>query len=109
MKPSQNDYIVVYITAGNSEEAGRIARRLLEERLAACVNTISGVDSKFWWKDRLEEARETALIVKTKAVLLPDIIEAVKKLHSYELPEIIALPIIGGSREYLEWIDSVVR
>jgi periplasmic divalent cation tolerance protein len=109
MKQPQNDYIVVYITAGNSEEAGRIARRLLEERLAACVNTISGVDSKFWWKDRLEEARETALIVKTKAVLLPDIIEAVKKLHSYELPEIIALPIIGGSREYLEWIDSVVR
>lgn len=109
MKQSQNDYIVVLITSGSSEEAGRIARRLLEERLTACVNAINGVESRFWWKDRLEEARETTLIVKTKAVLLPDIIEAVKKLHSYELPEIIALPIVGGSQEYLAWIDSVVR
>ena len=109
MKQTQNDYIVVFITAGDSEEAGRIARRLLEERLAACVNTIGGVESKFWWKGKLDEAGEIALIVKTKASLLPDIIESVKKSHSYEVPEVIALPIVGGSREYLEWIDSVVR
>jgi periplasmic divalent cation tolerance protein len=109
MKQAQNDYIIVFITAGDSEEAGRIGKRLLEERLAACVNTIGGVESKFWWHGKLEEAREVALIVKTKAGLLPDIIESVKKVHSYEVPEIIALPIAGGSREYLDWIDSVVR
>jgi periplasmic divalent cation tolerance protein len=109
MKQAKNEYIVVFITAGNGEEAGRIARRLLEERLAACVNTIGGVDSRFWWQGKLDESREIALIAKTKAGLLPDIIESVKEVHSYEVPEIIALPIVGGSREYLAWIDSVVR
>jgi periplasmic divalent cation tolerance protein len=109
MKQTQNDYIIVFITAGDGEEAGRIGRRLLEERLAACVNTIGGVESQFWWQGKLDKAREVALVVKTKAGLLPEIIESVKKAHSYELPEIIALPIVGGSREYLDWIDSVVR
>lgn len=109
MKQTQNDYVVVFITASNNEEAGRIGKRLLEERLAACANTIGGVASRFWWQGKLDEARETALIIKTKASLLPDVIASVKKLHSYEVPEIIAVPIVGGSREYLEWIDSVVR
>jgi periplasmic divalent cation tolerance protein len=109
MKQPQNDYVVVLITAGSNEEATRIGQRLLEERLAACVNTTGGVESKFWWQGKLDEAREAALIVKTKAGLLPDIIKSVKKVHSYEVPEIIALPIVGGSREYLDWIDSMVR
>jgi periplasmic divalent cation tolerance protein len=102
-------HIVVLITAGDGEEAGRIARHLLDERLAACVNMVAGLDSHFWWRGKLDEAKETLLIVKTRGGLLPEIIEAVKEVHSYELPEIIALPIVGGSPEYLEWIDGEVK
>ena len=109
MNQEQYDHIVVLITAGDSEEAGRIARGLLEQRLAACVNVVAGVDSRFWWRGKLDEAKESLLIVKTKGRLLPEIVASVKKLHSYEVPEIIALPVIGGSREYLDWIDREVK
>ena len=103
------DHIVVFITAGDSEEAGRIARGLLEQRLAACVNIVGGVDSRYWWRGQLDEAKESLLIVKTKGRLLPEVTASVKKLHSYEVPEIIALPVIGGSDEYLDWLDREVK
>lgn len=103
------DHIVVFITAGDSEEAGRIARGLLEQRLAACVNIVGGVDSRYWWRGQLDEAKESLLIVKTKGRLLPEVMASVKKLHSYEVPEIIALPVIGGSDEYLDWLDREVK
>jgi periplasmic divalent cation tolerance protein len=103
------EHVVVFITAANSEEAQAIARRLLEERLAACVNIIAPVDSHFWWQGRPDRAEESLLIVKTKERLLAEVIKAVKKAHSYEVPEIIALPVIGGSREYLDWLDSEVK
>ena len=109
MNQEQHDHIIVFITAGDSEEAGRIARGLLEQRLAACVNVVAGMDSRFWWRGKLDEAKESLLIVKTKGRLLPEIVASVKKLHSYEVPEIIALPVIGGSREYLDWIDNEVK
>jgi len=103
------DHIVVFITAGDSEEAGRIARGLLEQRLAACVNIVGGVDSRYWWRGQLDEAKESLLIVKTKGRLLPEVMASVKKLHSYEVPEIIALPVIGGSDAYLDWLDREVK
>ena len=103
------DHIVVFITAGDSEEAGRIARGLLEQRLAACVNIVGGVDSRYWWRGQLDEAKESLLIVKTKGRLLPEVMASVKKLHSDEGPEIIALPVIGGSDEYLDWLDREVK
>jgi periplasmic divalent cation tolerance protein len=109
MNEERYDHVVVLITAGDSEEAGRIARGLLEARLAACVNIVGGVDSRYWWRGKLDEAKESLLVVKTKGRLLPEIITAVKKLHSYEVPEIIALPVVGGSREYLDWMDREVR
>jgi periplasmic divalent cation tolerance protein len=109
MRPERHDHIMVFITAADREEAGRLAQRLLEERLAACVNIIAGADSRFWWRGRLDEARESLLIVKTRGRLLADVIDAVKKVHSYDVPEIIALPIIGGNPEYLDWIDEAVR
>jgi periplasmic divalent cation tolerance protein len=109
MTQGPRDHVIVFITTGDSEEAGRIARRLLEDRLAACVNIVAGVDSHFWWRGRLDRAAESLLIVKTKAGLLPQIVASVKDAHSYELPEIIALPVVGGSREYLDWIDSEVK
>ncbi len=109
MKQEQSDYIVVFITAGDSEEAAKIASGLLEQRLVACVNIVAAVDSRFWWQGKLDKAAESLLIIKTKGRFLPEVIESVKRLHSYEVPEIIALPIIGGNREYLEWIDGEVK
>ena len=99
---------MVLITVKDAEEAQKISRALLKRRQAACVNIVSQVDSSFWWQDKLDAAKESLLIVKTKESLLPEIIKSVKKLHSYDVPEIIALPIVGGSGEYLEWIDREV-
>jgi periplasmic divalent cation tolerance protein len=103
------DKIVVLITTSSEEEARKIAKLLVNQRKAACVNIISRVDSLFWWKDKLDSARESLLLVKTKASLFPEIISLVKEIHSYEVPEIIALPIIAGSEDYLKWLDTACR
>lgn len=102
-------YIVILITASNREEAYKIAEVLLNQRKAACVNIVPGVSSLFWWQDKLDSAQESLLIVKTKASLLPEIISLVKGVHSYDVPEIIALPIVGGNQDYLEWIGKEVK
>jgi periplasmic divalent cation tolerance protein len=97
--------IVVLITTSSEEEAREIAELLVNEKKAACVNIVPRVDSLFWWKDKLDSARESLLLAKTKASLFPEIISLVKEIHSYEVPEIIALPIIAGSEDYLKWLD----
>ncbi|MEE8598799.1 MAG: divalent-cation tolerance protein CutA [Dehalococcoidales bacterium] len=102
-------YVVLFITASNIEEANKIAEVLLNQRKAACVNIVPGVSSLFWWQDKLDSAQESLLIVKTKASLLPEVISLVKGVHSYDVPEIIALPIVGGNQDYLEWIDKEVK
>jgi periplasmic divalent cation tolerance protein len=101
--------IVVLVTAGSEEEAHKIAELLVEERKAACVNIVPGVDSLFRWKGKTNSARESLLLAKTRTSLLPDIISLVQKAHSYEVPEIIALPITGGSEDYLKWLDSACQ
>ena len=101
--------IVVFVTTGSEQEAHKIAELLLTKRKAACVNVIPRVDSSFWWQGKLDSAHESLLIIKTKASLLSEIIDLVKSAHSYEVPEIIALPIIGGNKDYLKWIDNEVR
>jgi len=103
------DRIIVLIIAGSEEEAHKIADLLVNEKKAACVNIVPGVDSLFWWEGKLDSARESLLLVKTKASLFPEIVEMVKRMHSYEVSEIIALPIIGGSEDYLKWLDSACR
>ena len=103
------DKIVILITTGSEEEAHKIAELLVNRREAACVNIVPRVDSLFWWKDKLDSARESLLLVKTKASLFPEIISLVKEIHSYEVPEIIALPIIAGSEDYLKWLDITCR
>lgn len=102
-------YIVLFITTGTDEEAHKIAEVLLNQRKVACVNIVPRVSSLFWWQDKLDSAQESLLIVKTKASLLPEIINLVKGVHSYEVPEIIALPIVGGNQDYLEWIGKEVK
>ena len=104
----ESDYIVIFITTATPEEAQQISRSLLEQRKAACVNIISKVESLFWWNDKLDSAHEILLVVKTKASLLPEITNLVKGAHSYTVPEIIAMPIVGGNPDYLEWIEESV-
>ncbi|MBI4186713.1 MAG: divalent-cation tolerance protein CutA [Chloroflexi bacterium] len=101
-------FAVLFITTAGEEEAQRISTILLERRKAACVNIMPAVGSHFWWQGALESARESLLIVKTKASLLDEVTRLVKETHSYDVPEIIALPIIGGNSDYLEWIDKEV-
>lgn len=98
--------ILVLITAGSDEEAGRVAQALLESRLVACVNRVGGVRSDFWWKGELDHADEVLLIAKSRAELWPRILESVRTHHSYEVFEAIALPIIEGSPDYLQWIQQ---
>ena len=103
---AEASHIVVLITTSTSEEAHKIANKLLQERKAACVNFVPGVSSFFWWQDKLDLAQEHLLIVKTKGTVLDDVIRLVKQLHSYETPEVVALPIVGGNLDYLEWLDK---
>ena len=99
--------IVVYITAPNEEEAAKIARAVVEERLAACVNIVKGVRSIYSWQGRIEDDPEVLMIVKTRRELFEALTKRVKELHSYTVAEVIALPIIDGSQDYLKWLEDV--
>ena len=98
-------YIVVFITVDSPETAQKITDKLLTERKAACVNIVPKVESHYWWQGKIESANELLLIVKTRAELLDDLVTLVKQTHPYTVPEIIALPIIGGNEDYLKWVD----
>ena len=103
------DKIVVFITTGSEAEAKKISELLLAKRKAACVNIVPKVGSRFWWQGKLDSAEESLLIVKTKMSALSEIVDMVKGTHSYSVPEIIALPIISGSEDYLKWVDDEVE
>lgn len=99
-------FIIILITAGSEEEGKKIAESLVTHRLAACSNIVPSVKSIFFWEGKTDQASEVLLIVKSKRALLEKIIEHVKEIHSYKVPEIIALPLIGGSDDYLQWIED---
>jgi len=101
--------VVVFVTASSEEEAEKIASLLLERRKAACVTVAPRVSSRFWWQGKLDSAQESLLIIKTRAALVPELTDIVKKAHSYTVPEIVALPIVGGNQEYLDWVDQETR
>jgi len=107
MKNHEN--VVIFITTGTDEEAQEVAKALLNNRLAACVNIVPKINSLFWWHSKLDSAQESLLIVKSKTSLVNEIVRLVKEVHSYETPEIIALPIIGGNPDYLDWIGKEVK
>jgi periplasmic divalent cation tolerance protein len=98
--------VVIMVTASTCEEAGVIADVLLEQNKAACINIVPAVDSHFLWEGKLETGQEALLIIKTQASLLEEVTNLVKAVHSYDVPEVIALPIVGGNPEYLAWIDA---
>jgi periplasmic divalent cation tolerance protein len=111
MPPETTDssLILILVTASSGEEAHRIADKLLAEHKAACVNIVPGVSSFFWWKGKVDSAKETLLLIKSRQSLLDDVIKLVKANHSYEMPEIIALPITGGNPDYLKWIEKETK
>lgn len=99
---------LIYITTPTKKEAEKIARVLVEEKLAACVNVFP-IESIYQWQEKIEKQKEVALIVKTKTKLVAKIIKRVKKLHSYEVPCIISLPIEKAEQKFLNWIEGVTR
>ena len=102
-------YIVILVTAKDKKEAQKISAGLIKAKLAACVNIVDKVNSIFFWAAKLEQAKESLLIIKSKKEKLPRIIKLVKSLHSYKVPEIIALPIISGDKPYLRWMNAALR
>jgi periplasmic divalent cation tolerance protein len=104
-----SEEIVILITTGSSDEATTIARTLVDEHLAACVNIIPGVRSYFFWEGRTQEAAEVLMICKSRMLLMDAVIARVKMLHTYTIPEIIALPIAAGLPNYLAWVTDATK
>jgi periplasmic divalent cation tolerance protein len=100
------DCVVVLVTVGSREEAERIAEALVTERLAACVNVAGPITSIYHWQGRIERGQELLLIIKTRAALWDQLEACVKSLHSYQNPEVVAVPISAGAAAYLEWLRS---
>lgn len=100
------DHIIVLCTTGSREEAEKLAGTLVEERLAACISIVGPILSVYRWKEEVEKSEEYLLIIKTRRQVYQRLEIRLRELHSYEVPEIIALPVIGGLREYLDWVTS---
>jgi periplasmic divalent cation tolerance protein len=101
-----SEYVQVLTTVGSEEEAERIAAALVEGRLAACVQTIGPIASRYRWRGEIEEAREWQCLAKTEAARYDEVEEAIRAVHSYEEPEILAIPVLAGSAGYLAWISE---
>lgn len=101
--------IVVYVTVPNKEAGKKLAASIVEERLAACVNRVPGIESVYEWKGEIQTDSEELLIIKTRESLLGALTEHVKANHEYEVPEVIAMPITGGNVQYLEWLKNSTR
>lgn len=102
----KDNYIIVLNTCNSSEIASSIAEKLISTRLAACVNLVKGIESVYQWNGKIEHDEEILLIIKTRQSLFSELQNAIQKLHNYELPEIIAVPIDIGEKNYLNWIQS---
>ena len=99
----------IYVTAASPEQAHEIGRKLVEERLAACVNIFEAMRSYYWWQGRIEQANEAVLIAKTRSRLVPAVIKRVKALHSYSCPCVVALRVGKGNPDFLEWIAAETK
>ncbi len=102
-------YIIVLMTSSNKKEAENITCKLLEERLIACANIVDCVSSLFFWKQKIERENETLVIMKSSEELFKHLTQRIQELHSYEVPEIMALPIIVGSQSYLDWMKNNLK
>lgn len=104
-----SEHSVVLITASSQEEARKIGRTMVEERLFACVNIISPIQSIFHWEGKVNDEKEVLVIAKTKTGLFNEVVKRVKELHSYTVPEVLFIPILQGSEDYLNWVDAETK
>ncbi len=103
------DFILVLVTTASKEEAEKIAQSLLEDKLIACANIIGPVTSHFHWLSKIDCAEECLVVMKSRMDLFGALVDSVKRLHSYEVPEVLALPIVAGSEAYLGWMGKVLK
>jgi periplasmic divalent cation tolerance protein len=103
------DFQIILSTCADREQAERIAHRLLELHLAACINIVPGVQSIYRWQGSIESSAEVLLLIKTRATLIPEVQSPIAGLHSYEVPEFLVLSVSGGSEAYLAWLDASLR
>lgn len=104
-----SSFVQVLTTTASKGEAERIAQALLERRLAACVQIVGPVESLYWWHGKIERSEEWLCIAKSEHALFKHIEETIKSLHSYEVPEILAVPVVAGSESYLRWLSEQVH
>lgn len=100
---------VIFVTTSTEDEAYKIARSIVEERLAGCVNIVRNIRSIYSWEGKIEDDTEALMIIKTKTGLFQDLMKRIKELHTYSVPEVIALPIVDGSEDYLRWLKEVTN
>ena len=105
---NDSGYAIIFITTSNEVEAQKLTDILLGKHRAACINFIEGVKSTYWWQGKLESARECLLIVKTRKSQIDEVARIVRENHSYSTPEVVAMPVIGGNPDYLDWIGREV-
>ena len=106
---TNTNYIIVLVTTANKTEGEKIAQILLKEKLIACANIINPVTSFFHWLGKVDKCEECLVVMKSRMDLFSELSVCVKGLHSYEVPEILALPIVEGSKAYLDWLDSCLQ
>ena len=102
-------FLQISTTTETKEEAEKISQKILEKRLAACVQIIGPIESSYWWKNKIEQSKEWLCLIKTHEKFFDEIEKLISSIHSYETPEIIATPIIDGNKEYLDWIDGLTK
>ena len=103
------DYIQLFTTMERRDDAEIIAREVVKKRLASCAQVVGPIKSTYWWKEKIEQTEEWLCIMKSRSDLYDELEEAINSIHPYEVPEIVAVPIVSGSQSYLEWLDNEVR
>ena len=103
------DKIIVFSTCDSEESAGTLARALVERRVAACVNILPAIRSFYWWHDKIQDDDEWMLLIKSTRGKFEELRKAIEELHSYDVPEVVALPIVDGAEPYLEWLEKSVE
>ena len=103
-----SEYVQVFMTIDDREKAEAMAGEILEKRLAACFQITGPITSRYWWEGKIEEGEEWLCMMKTTGGLYPHLEEALKKLHPYDVPEILAVPVLAGNRDYLDWVQREV-
>jgi periplasmic divalent cation tolerance protein len=109
MPSSASDFLLVFCTCSSTDEGHRVARLLVEARVAACVNIVPGVESVYRWQGSVETGAEALLVIKTTAAAFPALRERIIEIHSYDVPEVLAIPVADGSAGYLQWLGDQVR